>query len=79
MRTTEDMIESLVCPPPPTDPPVMSEEMITGLIVPAPAWSKELYVEDDRLPPGEHPKTTSRTNSFEIENLLKTAEQVTGM
>lgn len=26
----------------------------------------------------ENPKTTSRTNSFEIENLLKTAEQVTG-
>uniref|UniRef100_T1PK27 Raf-like Ras-binding protein n=1 Tax=Musca domestica TaxID=7370 RepID=T1PK27_MUSDO len=30
MRVTDDMIESLVCPPPPTDPPVMSEEMITG-------------------------------------------------
>lgn len=40
MRVTDDMIESLVCPPPPTDPPVMSEEMITGLIVPAPGWSK---------------------------------------
>lgn len=42
MRVTDDMIESLVCPPPPTDPPVMSEEMITGLIVPAPGWSKYL-------------------------------------
>lgn len=40
MRVTDDMIDSLVCPPPPTDPPVMSEEMITGLIVPAPGWSK---------------------------------------
>ncbi|EDW30886.1 GL12349 [Drosophila persimilis] len=39
MRVTDDMIDSLVCPPPPTDPPVMSEEMITGLIVPAPGWS----------------------------------------
>lgn len=38
--TTDDMIESLVCPPPPSDPPMMSEEMITGLIVPAPGWSK---------------------------------------
>lgn len=38
--TTDDMIESLVCPPPPSDPPIMSEEMITGLIVPAPGWSK---------------------------------------
>lgn len=40
MRVTDDMIDSLVCPPPPTDPPVMSEEMISGLIVPAPGWSK---------------------------------------
>lgn len=40
MRVTDDIIESLVCPPPPTDPPVISEEMITGLIVPAPGWSE---------------------------------------
>lgn len=40
MRVTDDMIDSLVCPPPPSDPPVMSEEMISGLIVPAPGWSK---------------------------------------
>lgn len=39
-RVTDDMIDSLVCPPPPSDPPVMSEEMISGLIVPAPGWSK---------------------------------------
>lgn len=43
MRVTDDMIDSLVCPPPPTDPPVMSEEMISGLIVPAPGWSKYKY------------------------------------
>lgn len=43
MRVTDDMIDSLVCPPPPTDPPVMSEEMITGLIVPAPGWSKYIF------------------------------------
>jgi T-lymphoma invasion and metastasis-inducing protein 1 len=42
MRVTDDIIESLVCPPPPTDPPVISEEMISGLIVPAPGWSKSL-------------------------------------
>lgn len=41
-RVTDDMIDSLVCPPPPSDPPVMSEEMISGLIVPAPGWSKYL-------------------------------------
>lgn len=40
MRVTDDMIDSLVCPPPPTEPPVMSEEMINELIVPAPGWSK---------------------------------------
>ncbi|EEB20227.1 still life, sif, putative [Pediculus humanus corporis] len=81
MRSTDDIIESLVCPPPPSDPPVISEEMISGLIVPAPAWSKELYSPDEpETSPAvssENPKATSRTNSFEIENLLKTAEQVT--
>lgn len=44
MRVTDDMIDSLVCPPPPTDPPVMSEEMITGLIVPAPCWSEYIFI-----------------------------------
>ncbi|XP_073842319.1 protein still life, isoform SIF type 1-like isoform X5 [Musca autumnalis] len=95
MRVTDDMIESLVCPPPPTDPPVMSEEMITGLIVPAPGWNgtgKDLYSPEAEsspapsfvdppvtgLVPGAGTKPTSRTSSFEIENLLKTAEQVTG-
>ncbi|XP_034104907.1 protein still life, isoforms C/SIF type 2 isoform X9 [Drosophila albomicans] len=102
MRVTDDMIDSLVCPPPPTDPPVMSEEMITGLIVPAPGWNgtgKDLYspeAESSPAPSFVEPtvsqlavgaggvsglgvaKPTSRTSSFEIENLLKTAEQVTG-
>lgn len=40
MRATDDIIDSLVCPPPPSDPPIISEEMISGLIVPAPGWSK---------------------------------------
>ncbi|EDW50600.1 GM14715 [Drosophila sechellia] len=48
MRVTDDMIDSLVCPPPPTDPPVMSEEMITGLIVPAPGW-RNAEIEPNRL------------------------------
>ncbi|KAL7732518.1 hypothetical protein ACLKA6_019157 [Drosophila palustris] len=102
MRVTDDMIDSLVCPPPPTDPPVMSEEMITGLIVPAPGWNgtgKDLYspeAESSPAPSFVDPtvaqlsvgivggvaglgvaKPTSRTSSFEIENLLKTAEQET--
>ncbi|EDX09341.1 GD13896 [Drosophila simulans] len=104
MRVTDDMIDSLVCPPPPTDPPVMSEEMITGLIVPAPGWngtSKDLYSPEAESSPATSfvdpaamaaqlavggvggvvvgglgvAKPTSRTSSFEIENLLKTAEQ----
>ncbi|KAG7299495.1 hypothetical protein JYU34_016457 [Plutella xylostella] len=82
MRAATDDIDSLVCPPPPTDPPVISDDMISGLIVPAPAWSKELYSPDpdhggDMMGSGP-PKVSSRTNSFEIENLLKSAEQVTG-
>ncbi|XP_011302498.1 protein still life, isoform SIF type 1 isoform X5 [Fopius arisanus] len=80
MRVMDD-IDSLVCPPPPTDPPVISEEMISGLIVPAPGRSKEGIMQECIIP-GSHldnGKQTSRTNSFEIENLLKTAEQVTGI
>ncbi|XP_030373130.1 protein still life, isoforms C/SIF type 2 isoform X6 [Scaptodrosophila lebanonensis] len=95
MRVTDDMIDSLVCPPPPTDPPVMSEEMISGLIVPAPGWNgtgKDLYSPEAESSPapsfveptgaqlavvGGVVKATSRTSSFEIENLLKTAEQET--
>ncbi|XP_029662821.1 protein still life, isoform SIF type 1-like [Formica exsecta] len=79
MRVTDDIIESLVCPPPPTDPPVISEEMISGLIVPAPGWSKENIMQECSAAHMENSKQTSRTNSFEIENLLKTAEQVTGI
>ncbi|XP_037874770.2 protein still life, isoforms C/SIF type 2 isoform X10 [Bombyx mori] len=80
---TDDIIDSLVCPPPPTDPPVISDDMISGLIVPAPAWSKELYSPEAEAHGGDSvntgpPKVSSRTNSFEIENLLKSAEQVTG-
>uniref|UniRef100_A0A2H1V0M9 SFRICE_004898 n=1 Tax=Spodoptera frugiperda TaxID=7108 RepID=A0A2H1V0M9_SPOFR len=80
---TDDIIDSLVCPPPPSEPPVISDDMISGLIVPAPAWSKELYSPDTDAHGGDSvntgpPKVSSRTNSFEIENLLKSAEQVTG-
>ncbi|KAL0126687.1 hypothetical protein PUN28_005216 [Cardiocondyla obscurior] len=79
MRVTDDIIDSLVCPPPPTDPPVISEEMISGLIVPAPGWSKENIMQECSSAGLMDNKQASRTNSFEIENLLKTAEQVTGI
>ena len=39
-KTTDDMIESLVCPPPPSDS-ALNEEAISSLIVPAPKWNKE--------------------------------------
>ncbi|KAG5897522.1 hypothetical protein JTB14_030018 [Gonioctena quinquepunctata] len=82
LRATDDIIDSLVCPPPPSEPPVISEEMISGLIVPAPGWSKDRYSTDSENPPSSMTdsgiRVSSRTNSFEIENLLKTAEQVTG-
>ncbi|XP_065163413.1 protein still life, isoform SIF type 1 isoform X5 [Atheta coriaria] len=78
LRSTDDIIESLVCPPPPSEPPVISEEMISGLIVPAPG--KDRFEADNAMSSAGDAsmKVTSRTNSFEIENLLKTAEQVTG-
>lgn len=100
MRATDDIIDSLVCPPPPSEPPVFSEEMISGLIVPAPGWNnkknylsyglkrfykfsgKDRYSTESENPPSSMTdsgiKVSSRTNSFEIENLLKSAEQVTG-
>ena len=37
--TTDDIIDSLVCPPPPSDN-VMNEDIISSLIVPAPGYSK---------------------------------------
>ncbi|XP_055686202.1 protein still life, isoform SIF type 1-like isoform X4 [Lutzomyia longipalpis] len=76
MRVTDDMIDSLVCPPPPSDPPIMSEEMISGLIVPAPGWKPE-YATSSGMDSQAGGQKQGRNNSFEIENLLKTAEQET--
>ena len=39
MKTTDEIIESLVCPPPPTEAS-LNEEMISRMIVPAPNWNK---------------------------------------
>lgn len=41
MKTTDEIIESLVCPPPPSEMS-LNEEMISRMIVPAPSWSKSL-------------------------------------
>ncbi|KAF2367602.1 Raf-like Ras-binding [Trinorchestia longiramus] len=40
MKTTDEIIESLVCPPPPSESS-LNEEMISSMIVPAPSWSKQ--------------------------------------
>jgi len=39
---TDDIIDSLVCPPPPSDG-LISEEVISNLIVPAPGWGEFFF------------------------------------
>ncbi|KAB7495767.1 Protein still life, isoform SIF type 1 [Armadillidium nasatum] len=48
MKTTDEIIESLVCPPPPTEAS-LNEEMISRMIVPAPNWSKLNSMQTDRI------------------------------
>ncbi|CAG0889931.1 unnamed protein product [Darwinula stevensoni] len=85
---SSDYIMSLVCPPPPSEPPTLSEEAICGLIVPAPTEkSNELTGIGCPPPPVDGRRLTQRSSSLEIENLLKntwiverqSAEQVTGI
>ena len=42
-NATDDIIESLVCPPPPSDREAINEDVISSLIVPAPGLSKPNY------------------------------------
>ncbi|CAL1273486.1 unnamed protein product [Larinioides sclopetarius] len=85
LRTTDDYIESLVCPPPPSDSAI-SEEMIDKLIVPSPLYGdmdKEKSPETSGRPtPSPTPMAcqdllTSQLSAEQIETLIKTAEQVT--
>ena len=39
LRTTDDLIDSLVCPPPPSDQ-LITDDALSNLIVPAPSWRK---------------------------------------
>ena len=59
-KTTDDMIESLVCPPPPSDCP-LNEEAISSLIVPAPKWNKESISPDGEstAPPSDRSDRSS--------------------
>ncbi|PRD30644.1 UNVERIFIED_CONTAM: sif [Trichonephila clavipes] len=85
MRTTDDYIESLVCPPPPSDSAI-SDELIDKLIVPSPLYGdmdKEKSPETSGRPtPSPTPipcqdLLTSQLSAEQIETLIKTAEQVT--
>src|SRR5205823_4472954 len=83
VKSTDEYIESLVCPPPPTDGAI-SEEALGKLIVPSPHWSQD----GPGRPSSRAYKTTqlitpsltnhSLTGAEQIaETLLKTAEEVT--
>ena len=48
MKTTDEIIESLVCPPPPTETE-LNEEMISRMIVPAPSWNKTIVAANGYL------------------------------
>ncbi|XP_042906310.1 protein still life, isoform SIF type 1 isoform X4 [Parasteatoda tepidariorum] len=85
LRTTDDYIESLVCPPPPSDSAI-SEEMIDKLIVPSPLYGdmdKEKSPETSGRPtPSPTPMPSQdllagQLSAEQIETLIKTAEQVT--
>ncbi|XP_069169472.1 protein still life, isoform SIF type 1 isoform X6 [Procambarus clarkii] len=76
MKTTDEIIESLVCPPPPSEMS-LNEEMISRMIVPAPSWSKSIVSGKEPASPDGFPPppsdTSERSNvsSLEIENYLK--------
>lgn len=41
LRTTDDLIDSLVCPPPPSDQ-LITDDALSNLIVPAPSWRNKI-------------------------------------
>ncbi|ODN06327.1 Protein still life, isoforms C/SIF type 2 [Orchesella cincta] len=84
LAAADAAIAQLVCPPPPADPLVLTEDILSHLIVPAPHENKDLSPSDTEemgghASGGEQGGRASRTDSTEIESLLKTAEQVTGI
>lgn len=81
VRSTDEYIESLVCPPPPTDGAI-SDEMIGKLIVPSPHWNQDRPSSRAALRAAAStvvPTLVSATVSGEqiAEALLKTAEELT--
>jgi len=83
VRSTDEYIESLVCPPPPTDGAI-SEEMLGKLIVPSPHWTTSPH--DHFAHPG-HPNSRPSSRLMAermqspsdqiVETLLKSVEEVT--
>ncbi|XP_042860130.1 protein still life, isoform SIF type 1-like isoform X12 [Penaeus japonicus] len=79
MKTTDEIIESLVCPPPPTETS-LNEEMISRMIVPAPTWNKPILPgkepasPDGFPPPASDTSERSNVSSLEIENFLRNSE-----
>ncbi|XP_069953683.1 protein still life, isoform SIF type 1 isoform X17 [Cherax quadricarinatus] len=79
MKTTDEIIESLVCPPPPSEMS-LNEEMISRMIVPAPSWSKSIVSGKEPASPDGFPPppsdTSERSNvsSLEIESYLKSSD-----
>nr|XP_027218934.1 protein still life, isoforms C/SIF type 2-like [Penaeus vannamei] len=83
MKTTDEIIESLVCPPPPTETS-LNEEMISRMIVPAPTWSKAILPgkepasPDGFPPPASDTSERSNVSSLEIENFLRQNSELSG-
>lgn len=90
IRTTEEYIESFICPPPPSDEHI-SDEMIGKLIVPSPLVTQEKHCSSNFSCPASAPAGTSsitpplnlmslstQTPGDQIaEKLIKNAEKVT--
>ncbi|XP_043212984.1 protein still life, isoforms C/SIF type 2-like isoform X3 [Amphibalanus amphitrite] len=79
MKSTDDIIERLVCPPPPSENTVRDDD-IDNMIVPSvKSWGRQRSADIEGCPPPPS-DTSDRSNvsSVEIENLLKSATLVTG-
>ena len=78
-KTTDDMIESLVCPPPPSDS-ALNEEAISSLIVPAPKWNKESISPDGEstAPPSDRSDRSSGQLTSERGSGLLQSERSSG-
>lgn len=79
VRSTDEYIESLVCPPPPTDGAI-SEEMLGKLIVPSPHWTTSPHDHVSHLGhPNSRPSSRLKhhaTTGIMIPSLVTSGEQI---